>query len=182
MRQFLILALVTATFGAPAYAQAPMSQMNHMDHMDHQAHMAAMQEDARQLVDFPPAMRRHNLANMRDHLSALTEILDALAGARYAQAGQIASARLGMGSPSAEGCKGGTAAPAMSMPGSMEQQMSGFMPEGMRTLGLGMHQAANDFAAAAAKAAKTHNARPALAALTRVTQQCVACHSTYRVQ
>ena len=35
---------------------------------------AAGAPDTRQLVEFPPALREHTLANMRDHLQTLQEI------------------------------------------------------------------------------------------------------------
>lgn len=86
--------------------------------------------------------------------------------------------------PSAEGCKGeDTSGKAqMSKPGNMDHQMSLFMPEGMRNIGLSMHQAATDFAFEANKASKSGNAKIALAALSKVTQQCTACHASYKVQ
>lgn len=175
------LAGLVLVFSTAALAQDHMGQMNHMDH---QKHMATTTGDTRQLVNFPPEMRQHTLANMRDHLQALSEILSAMSAAQYAKAGQIADARLSMNSPSAEGCKGEDAAKAtqMSKPASMDHQMSQFMPEGMRNIGLEMHQAASSFASEAKKAAKTNNAKPALAALSKVTQQCSACHSAYKVQ
>ncbi len=64
----------------------------------------------------------------------------------------------------------------------MEQIMAQFMPEGMRKLGLAMHQSASDFGTEAPKAAKTGDGRPASAALAHMTQQCAACHSAYKVQ
>jgi hypothetical protein len=70
----------------------------------------------------------------------------------------------------------------MSKPGDMDYMMAKFMPEGMRNIGLEMHTAASAFAAEALKADGTHNTRPALAALSRVMQQCAACHSAYKVQ
>lgn len=166
-------------------AQQPMSQMDHMNHQAHQPPTAAPGGgDGRQLVNFPPEMRQHTLANMRDHLLALSEILAAMAAGQYTKASQVAGARLGMDSPSAEGCRDDKAAakPAMSKAPGMDHQMGEFMPEGMRQLGLDMHQAASAFAGEAAKAARTGNAKPALAALSRVTQQCTSCHSTYKVQ
>ncbi len=45
--------------------------------------------------------------------------------------------------------------------------MAQFMPEGMRKLGLAMHQSASDFGTEAPKAAKTGDGRPASAALPR---------------
>lgn len=177
MRQFLFVsfAAIALMAGVTAHAQ---------DHMDHQKHMAAGAADSRQTVNFPSEMREHTLSNMRDHLQALSEILTAMADARYAKAATIAKARLGMDSPSAEGCKNEGTAPAsqMSRPANMDHQMSRFMPEGMRKLGLEMHQSASAFAAEAAKAGRTGNAKAALAALSKVTQQCTACHSAYRMQ
>lgn len=162
-------------------AQQPTSQMEHMNHLAHQQPTGG---DGRQLVNFPPEMRQHTLANMRDHLLALSEILAAMAAGQYTKASQVAGARLGMDSPSAEGCQPEKAAakPAMSKAPGMDHRMNEFMPEGMRKLGLDMHQAASAFAGEAAKAARTGNAKPALAALSRVTEQCTSCHSTYKVQ
>lgn len=153
--------------------------------MNHHMHMAAAGDDARQAVDFPPQMRQHILSNMRDHLQAVAEILTALGSGGYAKAAQIADERLGLDSPSAQGCKAGAdaaKAPQMSTPTDMEQMMAQYMPEGMRKVGLAMHQSASDFATAARKAAKTHDAKAANTALARVMQQCAACHSAYKVQ
>jgi cytochrome c556 len=152
--------------------------------MDHQKHMAMMMDDdSRQAVAFPAPMRQHTLANMRDHMQALSDILDAIAMGQYDKAARIADARLGMQSPAAAGCKtDGGSAPQMSMEPTMEQQMAQFMPEGMRKIGLDMHQAASTFASEAAKVGKGGDAKPAMAALSRVTQQCAACHTTYRLQ
>lgn len=176
MRQFLFVsfAAMALTAGVTAHAQ---------DHVNHQKHMAATAKDSRQAVDFPPEMREHTLSNMRDHLQALSDILAAMSDARYAKAAGIARARLGMDSPSAEGCKN-EAAPAsqMSRTANMDHQMSRFMPEGMRKAGLEMHESASAFAAEAAKAGRTGNARAALAALSKVTRQCTACHSAYRIE
>ncbi len=155
------------------------------DMKDHHAHMAAMSADSRQPVNFPPELRQHILSNMRDHLKAVSEILAAMSTGSYAEAAQIAKTRLGMDSPAAEGCKApgvpsNTA--GMSPPVNMHQMMAQFMPERMRKAGLAMHQAASDFADEAAKASKSGDAKPAYAALARVTEQCTVCHAAYRVQ
>lgn len=178
MKRALYIPLILSALAGSAAAQ------DH-DMMTHSMHMAAMPDDARQPVTFPPMMRQHILANMRDHLDAMTGILAALGAGDYGKAGQIADARLGLNSPAAAGCKvGGDSAgkPQMSSPMDMEQMMAQYMPAGMRQVGLSMHQAASDFAAEATKAAGSGDAKPALAALARVTQGCTACHSAYRVQ
>lgn len=150
----------------------------------HQQHVAALATDNRQLVNFPPEMQAFNLMNMREHLSTLSEILAALSNAQYSKAALIAEAKLGLDSPSAEGCKAGgdVAAPQMSTPPSMDQQMSLLMPEGMRSIGLAMHTSASAFAAEARKIKRNGSPKPAFVALSKVTQQCVACHATYRLR
>lgn len=185
MRRTLIASTVLLLLMAGVPAQAQDHQgMDHSMHGDHAMPMAAMGGDPRQLVNFPPEMREHTLANMRDHLAAISEILAAMSTGHYAKAARTASTRLGLDSPAAAGCKPEPAAgaPMMSRPGDMEHRMGKAMPEGMRNIGLEMHTAASDFAAEALKATGINNPKPALAALSRVIQQCSACHATYRVQ
>jgi hypothetical protein len=122
--------------------------------------------DTRQFVKFPDAMRIGTLANMRDHLLALSEIQGALAAERYAEAADIAENRLGMSSLKLHGA----------------HDVSKFMPQGMQDTGTAMHRSANRFAIAAQNSAATGDAKPALAALTEVTRACVACHAGYRIQ
>lgn len=177
-RKFLV-ALLAGALTASMSAQAQLSE-NGIGHRVHQQPAAG--NDARQLVNFPPEMRRHTLANMRDHLEALSEILGAMGERQYARASRIASARLGLDSPSAEGCRPQASADAPQRPAQMDHQMGQFMPESMRSLGLSMHQAASEFAAEAATAGKSGNAAPALSALSKVTGQCSACHAGFRVQ
>ena len=53
-------------------------------------------EDARELVKLPEMMQEHMLGNMRDHLKALNEILEALSKGDVDKAGSIAEKRLRM--------------------------------------------------------------------------------------
>jgi hypothetical protein len=122
--------------------------------------------DPRERVRFPPEVRHHTLANMRDHLTALQEIDEALGRADYQAAGKLAEERLGMSSMERHGA----------------HQMAKFMPDGMQKIGTEMHHAASRFAIEAQTAAATGDVRPALAALGQVMHQCVACHTSYRVQ
>lgn len=138
--------------------------------------------DGRALVNFPPEMRTHMLRNMRDHVETLNGILQALASADYAGAAKIATEHLGLDSPSAAACKPKAANAAPSAPGSMDEMMALYMPEPMRAIGLSMHTSASEFADAAERAATTHDGKAAVEALSRVTQNCVACHAGYRLQ
>lgn len=189
MRQSFIVSIAVIALSAGVAAQAKAQEHAHMEHRNP---MPGISGDQRQPVNFPPAMREHTLSNMRDHLQALSEILTAMSGAQYAKAARIAKLRLGLDSPSAEGCKSESesakvnGAPMMSKPANMEHQMAEVMPEGMRNIGLAMHTAASAFAAEAEKAGKSAgksgNALPALTALARVTEQCAACHAAYKLQ
>ncbi len=123
-------------------------------------------KDGRLAVRFPKDLRLHTLANMRDHLLAMQEIQEALAREEFDQAGDISEQRLGMSSLGLHGA----------------HEVAKYMPKGMQAVGTEMHRAASRFAVAAKDAGATGDVKPALAALAQVTQQCVACHSAYRVQ
>jgi cytochrome c556 len=121
----------------------------------------AAEPDARTLVKMPEMMKAHLLGNMRDHLVTLHDIQAALAKGKLDQAGEIAETRLGMSSLDAHGAA----------------HMAPFMPKGMQAIGTEMHHAASRFAMTASEGDLSRS----LAALSRVTEQCVACHMTYRV-
>jgi len=126
---------------------------------------ASAEPDPRELVELPPPMREHMLANMRDHLLAIETITRLLAEGRYGEAADTAEERLGMGAMQAHG----------------GHHMAPFMPERMRTVGTAMHRAASRFAMAARDAEVDGNLAGAFAGLSEVMQQCVACHAAYRV-
>jgi cytochrome c556 len=135
---------------------------------DHSAHMAqqATPADGRQVVNLPEPMRRHMLANMRDHLRTLQEINDALANNAFDKASSIAEKRLGMSSLDSHGAA----------------HLAPYLPQGMQDIGTQMHRAASRLSVAAQDAGVGNDVRPALGALGAVMQQCVACHETYRVK
>ena len=126
---------------------------------------ATSQGDGRQRIQFPEPMRLHTIANMRDHLLALQEIDVALSRNDFDQAAKVAEARLGMSSLELHGAA----------------HIAPFMPQGMQDIGNEMHRAASQFALEAQNASVSNDVRPALSALARVMQQCVACHATYRL-
>lgn len=134
----------------------------HAHHMSQEAPPA----DLRTVVQFPPAMRQHILANMRDHLLALQQIQAALAKQAYDEASEIAENRLGMSSLRLHGA----------------HESSKFMPEGMQSVGTAMHRHASRLALDLKDTAVTQDMKPVLEALSNVTAQCVACHAGYRVQ
>jgi len=121
--------------------------------------------DNRQKVEFPSMMRDHMLANMRDHLLALQEITASLSSGQYDKAADIAEQRLGMSSMASHGAA----------------HMGKLMPPAMAATGTAMHRAASRFAVSAHDADVDGGLSKAFGALSEVMQQCVACHSAYRV-
>jgi hypothetical protein len=118
--------------------------------------------DARILVELPEMMQQHMLANMRDHLAAINEILIYLGNDDLESAAETAEYRLGMSSLESHGAS----------------QMARFMPEEMRQAGTTMHPAASRFALKAQEG----DVFEAYRALSYITSACVACHSAYRVR
>lgn len=126
-------------------------------------------EDSRELVKLPPMMQQHMLANMRDHLVALDEILSALAEGQTDKAAKIAEKRLGMSSLSLHGAA----------------HLGKFMPETMGKIGTQMHRAASRFVVAAQDAELDPGKgaqRMVYRALQQVTENCNACHQAFRIR
>jgi hypothetical protein len=119
-------------------------------------------DDTRQLVELPEMMQGHMLANMRDHLQTLNEVLALLAQDKLEAAADVAESRLGMSSLDKHGAS----------------HLAKFMPEPMQELGTNMHRAASQFAIVAQEG----SALPAYRALQKVTASCVACHASYRIR
>jgi len=155
------VALIIAVAMAPARAQTHQ----HESVSTTQPMESASVGDARQLVQFPGPMRQHTIANMRDHLLALQEIDLALSRNEFDKAANLAETRLGMSSLEAHGAS----------------HIAPYMPQRMQDIGTQMHRAASRFAVEAQNASVGNDVRPALAALSAVMEQCVACHAAYRL-
>ena len=114
-------------------------------------HMATTASDTRQLVEYPPEVKAYALGNMRRHLEALAEIMDAFAKGQYALAADIADNKLGMDSSDATACRmdGDHHMMPMNETAHLQHQMGQLMPEKWRELGQNMHKSANEFAAQA---------------------------------
>ena len=124
--------------------------------------LLAANEDSRKLVELPEMMQSHMMANMRDHLKAINEILESLSNNQMDKAAKIAEQRIGMSSLDNHGAS----------------HMGKFMPKGMRQAGTNMHKAASRFALKAEEG----ELLPAYKSLAEVTSTCVACHSAYRIK
>jgi cytochrome c556 len=56
------------------------------------------------------------------------------------------------------------------------------MPKGMQEIGTQMHRSASKFAIEVQNSSATGDVRPALLALSKTMQACVACHAGYRLK
>ncbi len=119
-------------------------------------------------VPIPKAMQADFLANMRDHLFAISEIQADLAKGDFKSAGETASNRLGLNASSSASCR----------PGEMKG-FAKYMPKQMHKAGFAMHSAADDFAEEMKKPAPDY--RNALQSLAKITSACVACHAHFRL-
>lgn len=135
-------------------------------HMPHHAMPPGEVTAIRHPVSFPPALKEVTLANMRDHLLAIQEITAYLADRKFDAAAEVAEMRLGMSSLQRHGA----------------HEVAKYMPEGMRQIGHGMHQAASRFAVTAQEAGATGDTGSALRALSQMQGSCVACHAAYQLQ
>ena len=138
----------------------------HSHNRTHQPATSPLAEDKREVVKFPPQMREHILSNMRDHLLVLSEIQDHLGQGHFEIAGKIAENRLGMTSLKLHGA----------------HESAKYMPKGMQDIGTSMHRSASRFAVLAQESEVTRDWAKTLAALSKVTSACVACHAVYKVQ
>jgi len=129
----------------------------------------ASDEDTREFVELPPMMQAHMLANMRDHLVALDEILGELSDGNVDAAAAIAEKRLGMSSLSLHGA----------------EHLAPYMPKAMRDIGTQMHRAASRFVVVAQDAELNpgkESQHKVYRALRNITRNCNACHQGYRIR
>jgi len=119
-------------------------------------------EDNRQLVKLPEMMQQHMMANMRNHLESINEILFLMSNKQLDKAADVAEQKLGMTSLNTHNAS----------------HMAKFMPKGMRQAGTNMHHAASRFALKAQEGDRD----AAYKLLNNVTTACVTCHAGYRIR
>ncbi len=127
---------------------------------------SASPADTRVVVVYPLSMKEHTLTSMRDHLLAISQIQEAMGGGQYDKAAEIAETRLGQS--------------ALKTHNAYEN--SKFMPKGMQDIGNEMHRSASKLAIEVQNSGATGDVKPALLALSKITQACVACHAGYRIE
>ena len=130
------------------------------------ASTAAVADDARQLVQLPPAAQEALRQEMLDNLVAVNEVLALMAEGKVKEAGASAEAKLGVSAMGKHRTK-----PFDARPGP-------HMPPAMHGIGIDGHKAVSEFATAA----KADERDKAMALLPNLTGACVGCHYSYRIR
>lgn len=122
-------------------------------------------EDPRTVVEMPPLQQHLLRQEMLSHTLALHRIIGHLANEELGEAAEVAEKELGLSTMGQHAARTAGQGPGR------------FMPAPMRSLGIGLHQAASAFA----DVAETGDLHAALARLNTVTMACVSCHAGYRL-
>jgi hypothetical protein len=132
-------------------AQAAEPEKKHTMHHEHMA------GDDRTSLNLSPAMKQHQLKNMRAHLAAVQDIIIQLSAGNFAQASNTAHQKLGLTKE-------------------MEAMCGSFGSDTFKELGLGFHKSADELGTILEKG----NTQDSLAALGKTMSYCVACHAQFK--
>jgi hypothetical protein len=124
-------------------------------------------EDPRVFVEMPELQRELLRQEMQEILVALNDIVGYLAEGDLSAAGETAESRMGISTMG----KHAAATRGLGGPGR-------FMPDAMRQMGFGLHEAASRFA----KVAEDGDPVETMRALQGLTATCLTCHMAYRTR
>ncbi|MDD5051810.1 MAG: cytochrome c [Sulfuricurvum sp.] len=120
--------------------------------------MSMMQDDERTSLGIKGTMQgEHQLSNMREHLSAISDIVRLMNTNKYDEASKIATEKLGL------------TLEKNSMCGSFKNQS-------FEQVGVSFHKAGDNLA----QTLKTKDHAKSMVALEKVLNGCVMCHSTFK--
>ena len=123
-------------------------------HAMHHGHMAA---DNRTSLNLSPAMKQHQLKNMRAHLTAVQNIIIQISSGNFVQASNTAHQQLGLTKE-------------------MESMCNSFESDIFKDLGISFHKSADELG----EILKKGNTEDSLAALGNTLSYCVACHAQFK--
>jgi hypothetical protein len=126
----------------------------------------AQYDNPRVLVVYPQTLIEQTLEKMRDHLRQISRIQEALGDGQLDIAASISEEYLGSNSTSSH----------------LHESSVKYTPKDMQELGDLLHKNASKFAIEAKNASTTGDLRAPLAALSKTTQVCVACHAAFRLR
>ena len=120
-------------------------------------------QDTRVEVEYPKELKQETLHHMREHLTIVQQITEALSKYDFEKAAKLAEENLGMSSMKKHGAK----------------KAAKYMPKGMKMAGFMLHKSASDFASIASVSDK-EDMGDVLKAFSKVTASCIACHAGYK--
>ncbi len=138
----------------------------HHQMMGEKDHAPIMSGANRIEVVYPREVYENTLGNMREHLRSLNQMSSLVAKGEYEKAADVIERGLGYAH------RHGTAGQAV------EQQ---YMPQQMMQLGQQMHQLSGDLVLALRDMEITGDYPAVFAAIGKVTENCVACHDSFRL-
>jgi hypothetical protein len=130
---------------------------------------AGKMEDTRTMVKLPSDIEKKMLVNMRDHIGALDDIIQAVQAGEYDEAQEVAESRLGWSSLVRRG----------------DQEVANHWAKPMQKMADQMYRSASDFVIVAQNASvedSKESYQKVLSALGEITAACRGCHQTYRVR
>jgi len=130
---------------------------------------AGKMEDTRIMVKLPSDIEKKMLVNMRDHIGALDDIIQAVQAGEYDEAQEVAESRLGWSSLVRRG----------------DQEVANHWAKPMQKMADQMYRSASDFVIVAQNASvedSKESYQKVLSALGEITAACRGCHQTYRVR
>jgi len=129
---------------------------NATEHRMHHDKMHSI-NDGRISLGLPPAMKQHQLANMRAHVEAVRSIVGLISEGSFDKASHIAHSKLGLTEE-------------------MEKMCNMFENKSFRNLGLSFHKSGD----ALGEVLLTKDVTKSLDALHTTMGYCVQCHATFR--
>lgn len=126
-------------------------------------------KDARTKIELPGDIEKKMLVNMRDHIGALDDIIQAVQAGDYEKAEDVAESRLGWSSLVRRG----------------DQEVANHWAKPMQKMADQMYRSASNFVIVAQNASvedSKEGYQQMLAALGEVTSACRTCHEAYRVR
>lgn len=130
---------------------------------------AGEMHDPRTKIELPDDVEKKMLVNMRDHIGALDDIIQAIEAGEYEQAKDVAESRLGWSSLVRRG----------------DQEVANHWPKPMQQMADQMYRSASNFVIVAENASvedSKEGYQKVLGALGDVTSACRGCHEAYRVR
>lgn len=152
----LMLSFAILFFIGTAFYSYAEDKRHSMEHGIHHHNMQSA-NDERISLGLSPAMKQHQLSNMRSHVEAVQSIVGLLAESSFDKASHIAHSKLGLTEE-------------------MKKMCNMFENESFRNLGLAFHKSGD----ALGEALQTRDMTESLRALNTTMGYCVQCHAAFR--